>query len=450
MKGEKIMKKTNRLFAFLLIFVFAIALTGCQGGTDGGNSDSVAVTLANSVNNLMEATSLYGEGKLSTTKSGKNPVYETICGDSTSEYDEEYFWQDYFYVKDYELKGGIRVDSENNSLTELEFDMIQYSTDKENIVTNAFFGRDGRIYSCDIGSSERQRFNLSEPKNIDEFKNQLTSIVKDYDVLRYTENIYSLSGNLYKDGGVDYIDSKSLQRLMMAADDLRKGLLKGLASFVAVTKDGDTYTIDGKKTIVDFLDKEINALKIANDEPQITLKEFYGREEVKAISEPITKNINAADVIAYIDSYIKITAPYTGIRDLKSLMKKTYGIDLPNAGSMTLDSYIKNLFDVKINLEYGQITFGEMPVSSILEDSAKSLLEAEESKKEVSENLSKCEIILTISGSKIKYIKFDIQSFEADGETEKDRSLKISGEFTFTPSIPKLIYVDRAVKKADV
>lgn len=198
------------------------------------------------------------------------------------------------------------------------------------------------------------------------------------------------------------------------------------------------------------MDKEINALKIANDEPQITLKEFYGREEVKAISEPITKNIKAADVIAYIDSYIKITAPYTGVWDLKSLMKKTYGIDLPNAGSMTLDSYIKKLFDVKINLEYGQITFGEMPVSVILEDSAKSLREAEESKKEVSEKLSKCEIILTISGSKIKYIKFDIQSFEADGETDKDRSLKISGEFTFTPSIPKLIYVDRAVKKADV
>ena len=446
MKGEKIMKKTNRLFAFLLIFVFAIALTGCQGGTDGGNSDSVAVTLANSVNNLMEATSLYGEGKLSTTKSGKILVYETICGDSTSEYDEEYFWQDYFYAKDYELKGGIRVDSENNSLTELEFDMIQYSTDKGNIVTNAFFGRDGRIYSCDIGSNERQRFNLSEPKNIDEFKNQLTSIVKDYDVLRYTGNIEDVNRNLYKGGSVD---SNVLQNLTTITGNLRKGLLKGLASFVAVTKDGDTYTIDGKKTIVDFLDKEINALKIANDEPQITLKEFYGREEVKAISEPITKNINAADVIAYIDSYIKITAPYTGVWDLKSLMKKTYGIDLPNAGSMTLDSYIKKLFDVKINLEYGQITFGEMPVSSILEDSAKSLREAEETKKEVSENLSKCEIILTISGSKIKYIKFDIQSFEADGETEKDRSLKISGEFTFTPSIPKLIYVDRAVKKAD-
>ena len=440
------MKKTNRLFAFLLIFVFAIALTGCQGGTDGGNSDSVAVTLANSVNNLMEATSLYGEGKLSTTKSGKILVYETICGDSTSEYDEEYFWQDYFYAKDYELKGGIRVDSENNSLTELEFDMIQYSTDKGNIVTNAFFGRDGRIYSCDIGSNERQRFNLSEPKNIDEFKNQLTSIVKDYDVLRYTGNIEDVNRNLYKGGSVD---SNVLQNLTTITGNLRKGLLKGLASFVAVTKDGDTYTIDGKKTIVDFLDKEINALKIANDEPQITLKEFYGREEVKAISEPITKNINAADVIAYIDSYIKITAPYTGVWDLKSLMKKTYGIDLPNAGSMTLDSYIKKLFDVKINLEYGQITFGEMPVSSILEDSAKSLREAEETKKEVSENLSKCEIILTISGSKIKYIKFDIQSFEADGETEKDRSLKISGEFTFTPSIPKLIYVDRAVKKAD-
>lgn len=441
------MKKTNSLFAFLLIFVFAIALTGCQGGTDGGNSDSVAVTLANSVNNLMEATSLYGEGKLSTTKSGKNLVYETICGDSASEYDEEYFWQDYFYAKDYELKGGIIVDSENNSLTELEFDMVQYSTDKENVVTNAVFGRDGRIYSCDIGSSERQRFNLSEPKNIDEFKNQLTSIVKDYDVLRYTGNIEDVNRNLYKGGSVD---SNVLQNLTTITGNLRKGLLKGLASFVAVTKDGDTYTIDGKKTIVDFLDKEINALKIANDEPQITLKEFYGREEVKVISEPITKNIKAADVIAYIDSYIKITAPYTGIRDLKSLMKKTYGIDLPNAGSMTLDSYIKNLFDVKINLEYGQITFGEMPVSSILEDSAKSLREAEESKKEVSENLSKCEIILTISGSKIKYIKFDIQSFEADGETEKDRSLKISGEFTFTPSISKLIYVDRAVKKADV
>lgn len=447
MKGEKIMKKTNRLFAFLLIFVFAIALTGCQGGTDGGNSDSVAVTLANSVNNLMEATSLYGEGKLSTTKSGKNLVYETICGDSTSEYDEEYFWQDYFYAKDYELKGGIIVDSENNSLTELEFDMVQYSTDKENVVTNAVFGRDGRIYSCDIGSSERQRFNLSEPKNIDEFKNQLTSIVKDYDVLRYTGNIEDVNRNLYKGGSVD---SNVLQNLTTIMGNLRKGLLKGLASFVAVTKDGGTYTIDGKKTIVDFLDKEINALKIANDEPQITLKEFYGREEVKAISEPITKNIKAADVIAYIDSYIKITAPYTGVWDLKSLMKTAYGIDLPNAGSMTLDSYIKNLFDVKINLEYGQITFGEMPVSSILEDSAKSLREAEESKKEVSENLSKCEIILTISGSKIKYIKFDIQSFEADGETEKDRSLKISGEFTFTPSIPKLIYVDRAVKKADV
>lgn len=447
MKGEKIMKKTNRLFAFLLIFVFAIALTGCQGGTDGGNSDSVAVTLANSVNNLMEATSLYGGGKLSTTKSGKNLVYETICGDSTSEYDEEYFWQDYFYAKDYELKGGIIVDSENNSLTELEFDMVQYSTDKENVVTNAVFGRDGRIYSCDIGSSERQRFNLSEPKNIDEFKNQLTSIVKDYDVLRYTGNIEDVNRNLYKGGSVD---SNVLQNLTTITGNLRKGLLKGLASFVAVTKDGDTYTIDGKKTIVDFLDKEINALKIANDEPQITLKEFYGREGVKAISEPITKNIKAADVIAYIDSYIKITAPYTGIRDLKSLMKKTYGIDLPNAGSMTLDSYIKKLFDVKINLEYGQITFGEMPVSVILEDSAKSLREAEESKKEVSEKLSKCEIILTISGSKIKYIKFDIQSFEADGETEKDRSLKISGEFTFTPSIPKLIYVDRAVKKADV
>lgn len=447
MKGEKIMKKTNRLFAFLLIFVFAIALTGCQGGTDGGNSDSVAVTLANSVNNLMEATSLYGEGKLSTTKSGKNLVYETICGDSTSEYDEEYFWQDYFYAKDYELKGGIIVDSENNSLTELEFDMVQYSTDKENVVTNAVFGRDGRIYSCDIGSSERQRFNLSEPKNIDEFKNQLTSIVKDYDVLRYTGNIEDVNRNLYKGGSVD---SNVLQNLTTITGNLRKGLLKGLASFVAVTKDGDTYTIDGKKTIVDFLDKEINALKIANDEPQITLKEFYGREEVKAISEPITKNIKAADVIAYIDNYIKITAPYTGVWDLKSLMKTAYGIDLPNAGSMTLDSYIKNLFDVKINLEYGQITFGEMPVSNILEDSAKSLREAEESKKEVSENLSKCEIILTISGSKIKYIKFDIQSFEADGETEKDRSLKISGEFTFTPSIPKLIYVDRAVKKADV
>lgn len=447
MKGEKIMKKTNRLFAFLLIFVFAIALTGCQGGTDGGNSDSVAVTLANSVNNLMEATSLYGEGKLSTTKSGKNLVYETICGDSTSEYDEEYFWQDYFYAKDYELKGGIIVDSENNSLTELEFDMVQYSTDKENVVTNAVFGRDGRIYSCDIGSSERQRFNLSEPKNIDEFKNQLTSIVKDYDMLRYTGNIEDVNRNLYKGGSVD---SNVLQNLTTITGNLRKGLLKGLASFVAVTKDGDTYTIDGKMTIVDFLDKEINALKIANDEPQITLKEFYGREEVKAISEPITKNIKAADVIAYIDNYIKITAPYTGVWDLKSLMKTAYGIDLPNAGSMTLDSYIKNLFDVKINLEYGQITFGEMPVSSILEDSAKSLREAEESKKEVSENLSKCEIILTISGSKIKYIKFDIQSFEADGETEKDRSLKISGEFTFTPSIPKLIYVDRAVKKADV
>ena len=262
MKGEKIMKKTNRLFAFLLIFVFAIALTGCQGGTDGGNSDSVAVTLANSVNNLMEATSLYGEGKLSTTKSGKNLVYETICGDSTSEYDEEYFWQDYFYVKDYELKGGIRVDSENNSLTELEFDMIQYSTDKENIVTNAFFGRDGRMYSCDIGSSERQRFNLSEPKNIDEFKNQLTSIVKDYDVLRYTGNIEDVNRNLYKGGSVD---SNVLQNLTTITGNLRKGLLKGLASFVAVTKDGDTYTIDGKKTIVDFLDKEINALKIAND-----------------------------------------------------------------------------------------------------------------------------------------------------------------------------------------
>ena len=441
------MKKTNRLFAFLLIFVFAIALTGCQGGTDGGNSDSVAVTLANSVNNLMEATSLYGEGKLSTTKSGKNLVYETICGDSTSEYDEEYFWQDYFYAKDYELKGGIIVDSENNSLTELEFDMVQYSTDKENVVTNAVFGRDGRIYSCDIGSSERQRFNLSEPKNIDEFKNQLTSIVKDYDMLRYTGNIEDVNRNLYKGGSVD---SNVLQNLTTITGNLRKGLLKGLASFVAVTKDGDTYTIDGKMTIVDFLDKEINALKIANDEPQITLKEFYGREEVKAISEPITKNIKAADVIAYIDNYIKITAPYTGVWDLKSLMKTAYGIDLPNAGSMTLDSYIKNLFDVKINLEYGQITFGEMPVSSILEDSAKSLREAEESKKEVSENLSKCEIILTISGSKIKYIKFDIQSFEADGETEKDRSLKISGEFTFTPSIPKLIYVDRAVKKADV
>lgn len=447
MKGEKIMKKTNRLFAFLLIFVFAIALTGCQGGTDGGNSDSVAVTLANSVNNLMEATSLYGEGKLSTTKSGKNLVYEKICGDSTSEYDEEYFWQDYFYAKDYELKGGIIVDSENNSLTELEFDMVQYSTDKENIVTNAVFGRDGRIYSCDIGSSERQRFNLSEPKNIDEFKNQLTSIVKDYDVLRYTGNIEDVNRNLYKGGSVD---SNVLQNLTTITGNLRKGLLKGLASFVAVTKDGDTYTIDGKKTIVDFLDKEINALKIVNGEPQITLKEFYGREEVKVISEPITKNIKAADVIAYIDSYIKITAPYTGVWDLKSLMKTAYGIDLPNAGSMTLDSYIKNLFDVKINLEYGQITFGEMPVSSILEDFAKSLREAEESKKEVSENLSKCEIILTISGSKIKYIKFDIQSFEADGETEKDRSLKISGEFTFTPSIPKLIYVDRAVKKADV
>lgn len=447
MKGEKIMKKTNRLFAFLLIFVFAIALTGCQGGTDGGNSDSVAVTLANSVNNLMEATSLYGEGKLSTTKSGKNLVYETICGDSTSEYDEKYFWQDYFYAKDYELKGGIIVDSENNSLTELEFDMVQYSTDKENVVTNAVFGRDGRIYSCDIGSSERQRFNLSEPKNIDEFKNQLTSIVKDYDVLRYTGNIEDVNRNLYKGGSVD---SNVLQNLTTITGNLRKGLLKGLASFVAVTKDGDTYTIDGKKTIVDFLDKEINALKIANDEPQITLKEFYGREEVKAISEPITKNIKAADVIAYIDNYIKITAPYTGVWDLKSLMKKTYGIDLPNAGSMTLDSYIKKLFDVKINLEYGQITFGENPVSVILEDSAKSLREAEESKKEVSENLSKCEIILTISGSKIKYIKFDIQSFEANGETEKDRSLKISGEFTFTPSIPKLIYVDRAVKKADV
>ena len=345
------------------------------------------------------------------------------------------------------MKGGIRVDSENNSLTELEFDMVQYSTDKENVVTNAVFGRDGRIYSCDIGSSERQRFNLSEPKNIDEFKNQLTSIVKDYDVLRYTGNIEDVNRNLYKGGSVD---SNVLQNLTTITGNLRKGLLKGLASFVAVTKDGDTYTIDGKKTIVDFLDKEINALKIANDEPQITLKEFYGREEVKAISEPITKNIKAADVIAYIDSYIKITAPYTGIRDFKSLMKKTYGIDLPNAGSMTLDSYIKKLFDVKINLEYGQITFGEMPVSVILEDSAKSLREAEESKKEVSENLSKCEIILTISGSKIKYIKFDIQSFEADGETEKDRSLKISGEFTFTPSIPKLIYVDRAVKKADV
>lgn len=447
MKGEKIMKKTNRLFAFLLIFVFAIALTGCQGGTDGGNSDSVAVTLANSVNNLMEATSLYGEGKLSTTKSGKNLVYETICGDSTSEYDEKYFWQDYFYAKDYELKGGIIVDSENNSLTELEFDMVQYSTDKENVVTNAVFGRDGRIYSCDIGSSERQRFNLSEPKNIDEFKNQLTSIVKDYDVLRYTGNIEDVNRNLYKGGSVD---SNVLQNLTTITGNLRKGLLKGLASFVAVTKDGDTYTIDGKKTIVDFLDKEINALKIVNGEPQITLKEFYGREEVKVISEPITKNIKAADVIAYIDSYIKITAPYTGVWDLKSLMKTAYGIDLPNAGSMTLDSYIKNLFDVKINLEYGQITFGEMPVSSILEDSAKSLREAEESKKEVSENLSKCEIILTISGSKIKYIKFDIQSFEADGETDKDRSLKISGEFTFTPSIPKLIYVDRAVKKADV
>ena len=446
MKGEKIMKKTNRLFVFLLIFVFAIALTCCQGGTDGGNSDSVAVTLANSVNNLMEATSLYGEGKLSTTKSGKILVCETICGDSMSEYSEEYFWQDYFYAKDYELKGGIRVDSENNSLTELEFDMIQYSTDKENIVTNAVFGRDGRIYSCDIGSNERQSFNLSAPKNIDEFKNQLTSIVKDYDVLHYTGNIEDVNRNLYKGGSVD---SNVLQNLTTITGNLRKGLLKGLASFVAVTKAGETYTIDGKKTIVDFLDKEIGVLKIVNNEPQITLKDFYGREEVKAISEPITKNINAADVIAYIDSYIKITAPYTGVWDLKSLMKTAYGIDLPNAGSMTLDSYIKKLFDIKINLEYGQITFGEMPVSSILEDSAKSLREAEETKKEVSENLSKCEIILTISGSKIKYIKFDIQSFEADGETEKDRSLKISGEFTFTPSIPKLIYVDGAVKKAD-
>lgn len=448
-------KKTKKLFALLLVLVlaFAFALTGCkkkdEGDDDSPSSGTTATTaLATSVGNLLDSTALYGEGSMAVVESGYTRT-GAASYDKNGNYVESYGdWEKYSYNQDFELKGGFVADTKNYKVKELNFDLLAYGKDEVDYRANnsAIFARDGKVYRYN-----NHGFISQQIESLDDFKKKLVEISKNGDILVYGGDLDDINKNL---GNEVSVELDGFQDLILTAGNLRKGLLKGLATFVSVEKKGTKYTIDVKKTITDFLDKLVKAVEVVKNDPSITFERYYNKNEVKAILDPITKNVKAADVISYADSYIATMNKIkpTGYADLKSLLKGTYNLSIPDAKNMNLDAYIKELFKVKVSFDGGEIALGDMGVSNIIANPADAFKEISDTKKEIEKTLIKWEIVLTISANKIKDVKVDIEVYEegvGNNQYRKDERTKITGQFTFTTSTPTLLSIDEAVKKAD-
>lgn len=447
-------------FALLLVLAFAFTLTGCKKKDKDDDDDSPsasstpAATVAASINKTLSSSELYIEGTISTKNSDTRRDRKYDGYDSEIKYTPEY---DAFDNYEIEIKGGGKVDTKNYKITDLNFDIFSFNEYRWNYESgketsgDAAFGRNGSVYSYYVNSSAAEKGAADDPKDMSDFKKQIKDNLK-YNVLNCESDLEDLNDNIF--GNDADSEVKMIESILTTSGNLRKGLLTGLASFISVEKKGNVYTIDGKATILNVFDKIVKAVKVIDDNPKITFKEFYNNADVKAILEPITKNVKAADVIDYADLIYKDASG--SVASIKDFVKTECGLDLPDAGTKNLDSYIRGLFDKNVTLPGStsttQVPIGNVGMSDILKltdmDAKAIIAELEDAKSDVEKYLNKFVVTLTIKNNKISEVTLDGEETAADTADSKNQKFTINSKIKVITSLPALFDLGDSVKKA--